>query len=168
MKSESSANTISFEEATECLAIDYFSRKVLLGSTSGKISLQNLTPEGAIASTSVIHAHESPVISLDWAHPSIGDIFVSAEQAGIVRVWFRRNTAEGYMTVFEKKLEAQRFPPPFDLILIVSFVSLYHIIATCVRFAPPEYGCKFAISSTDGQIYILKRGIFIFIILLFL
>ena len=103
-KSEPPSTHLTLEEATQSMAVDYFSRKVLLGMVSGKIALQNLSPDNTISSTSIIHAHESPVMSVDWAHPSVADMFVSCEEAGIVRVWLRKNAAEGYITIFETRL----------------------------------------------------------------
>ena len=103
-KTDPPSTHLTLEEATQSMAVDYFSRKVLLGMISGKIVLQNLSPDNTISSTSVIHAHESPVVSLDWAHPTVADMFVSCEEAGTVRVWLRKSAAEGYMTIFETQL----------------------------------------------------------------
>ena len=126
MKADNPTDRFFLEEATESISVDYFSRKVLLGMVSGKIVLQNLGPDHSITSTSVIHAHESPVTSLDWAHPSFGDLFVSCEQAGFVRAW-SRSGQDGYVTVFERKLEASRMYYLLSAVIISSIsISSFH------------------------------------------
>lgn len=88
MKSDSSSEQITLEESTNSIAIDYFSRKVLLGTVSGKICIQILTPEGAISSTSAFPAHSSPITSIDWAHPGFGELFVRFVDLLIDTIYF--------------------------------------------------------------------------------
>ena len=140
MLSSGNPDVLTLEEGTESIALDYFSHNVLLGMKSGKISLQLLNDQGGIISTSTIHGHESPVTSIDWAHPGIGDLFVrfavvfynvfiltsfSCEEKGIVIVWCKDTQTELYQQIFSKDMESTCFH--FSLIL---FVSYNNIIST--------------------------------------
>ncbi|KAH7819862.1 Sec13B [Monocercomonoides exilis] len=137
MSSDSVPVHIELEEATHSIALDYFSKKVLLGTSSGKVMLQTLNAESRPEKTIEIYAHRSPVSSLDWAHPSFGELFASCDFDGIVKIWERSPSDDEFRCIDEKSLGSS---------------------ATSLRFCPSEYGCSFAVSSSNGRITIFTKS----------
>ncbi|KAK2962480.1 putative Protein SEC13 like protein [Blattamonas nauphoetae] len=130
------AHEIQIDEAVLTISMDYFCKKILSGTSSGKVILQYLNPDGTIAETQNIYSHKAPIYGIDWAHPSFGDMFVSGDSQGILRGWTKLPNQTDYSLSFEQTLNSP---------------------ITSLKFCPNEYGCSFAISQSSGQVTVYTK-----------
>jgi protein transport protein SEC13 len=132
---------LDLDEATHVIAVDYYSKKLISGTSSGKIVIYYIQPQGPPKLVGSIFAHHGPIWGLEWAHPSFGNIFASCSYDGYIRVWQQQNENPEFIQIHEYNVGCS---------------------ANTLHFGPLEYGLRFAVALANGNVVVVFRGMIYF------
>lgn len=128
---------IELDETINVVALDYFSKKLLTGSSSGKISFYHTRSEGAPKYVNSTVAHQGPVWGLEWAHPCFGYSFASCSNDGFLKVWTQSDENSNFTLIYEVNMGSP---------------------GNTLHFAPMEYGFKFAVALASGAVGVFTKA----------